>query len=148
MAWSPGSRCSGSPGPGRPGPGPGPGRPGPRPGPGPPPPAVAGAFCAPAGPPGPPKASCSGRASPSPSARRQSEETSGTRAVEPYGMPEAASMITATPLDGPRKAGSAGLPAGTQVRVVSRDGDVRRPCPAGTIGRVQIRGPGVITEYA
>jgi acyl-CoA synthetase (AMP-forming)/AMP-acid ligase II len=63
-------------------------------------------------------------------------------------MTEAASMITANPLDGPRKAGSAGLPAGTEVRVVSRDGDVQQPCPAGTIGRVQIRGPGVIMEYA
>ena len=57
-------------------------------------------------------------------------------------------MITANPLDGPRKAGSAGRPAGTEVRVVSRDGDLLRPCPPGTIGRVQIRGPGVITEYA
>jgi acyl-CoA synthetase (AMP-forming)/AMP-acid ligase II len=57
-------------------------------------------------------------------------------------------MITANPLAGPRKAGSAGRPAGTEVRVVSRDGDLLRPCPPGTIGRVQIRGPGVITEYA
>ena len=32
--------------------------------------------------------------------------------------------------------------------MVSRDGDLLRPCPPGTIGRVQIRGPGVITEYA
>jgi acyl-CoA synthetase (AMP-forming)/AMP-acid ligase II len=63
-------------------------------------------------------------------------------------MTEAASMITANPLDGPRKAGSAGRPAGTEVRVVSRDGDLLRLCPPGTIGRVQIRGPGVITEYA
>ena len=68
--------------------------------------------------------------------------------VETYGMTEAASMITANPLDGPRKAGSAGRPAGTEVRVVSRAGGRPEPCPAGTIGRVQIRGPGVITEYA
>ena len=32
--------------------------------------------------------------------------------------------------------------------MVSRDGDLLRPCPPGTIGRVQIRGPGVITGYA
>ena len=63
-------------------------------------------------------------------------------------MTEAASMITANPLDGPRKAGSAGRPAGTEVRVVSRDEGLLRLCPPGTIGRVQIRGPGVITEYA
>jgi acyl-CoA synthetase (AMP-forming)/AMP-acid ligase II len=83
-----------------------------------------------------------------PSALRRFEETFGIPVVETYGMTEAASMITANPLDGPRKAGSAGLPAGTEVRVVSRDGDVQQPCPAGTIGRVQITGPGVITEYA
>ena len=76
-----------------------------------------------------------------PSALRRFEETFGIPVVETYGMTEAASMITANPLDGPRKAGSAGLAAGTEVRVVSRDGDVQQPCPAGTIGRVQIRGP-------
>jgi acyl-CoA synthetase (AMP-forming)/AMP-acid ligase II len=32
--------------------------------------------------------------------------------------------------------------------VVSRDEGLLRPCPPGTIGRVQIRGRGVITEYA
>ena len=32
--------------------------------------------------------------------------------------------------------------------MVSRDGDLLQPCPPGEIGRVQIRGPGVITEYA
>ena len=83
-----------------------------------------------------------------PSALRRFEETFGIPVVETYGMTEAASMITANPLDGPRKAGSAGQPAGAEVRVVSRDGDLLQSCPPGTIGRVQIRGPGVITEYA
>ena len=83
-----------------------------------------------------------------PSALRRFEDSFGIPVVETYGMTEAASMITANPLDGPRKDGSAGRPAGTEVRVVSRDGGQPRPCPAGTIGRVQIRGPGVITEYA
>ena len=83
-----------------------------------------------------------------PSALRRFEDSFGIPVVETYGMTEAASMITANPLDGPRKAGSAGLPAGTEVRVISRDGGSPRPCPPGTIGRVQIRGPGVITEYA
>jgi len=81
-----------------------------------------------------------------------------------------ASMITANPVDGPRKAGSVGRPAGAEVRVVasvsdpvagpcgvaeragSADvppaGSAYVPCPAGTVGRVQIRGPGVIREYA
>ena len=83
-----------------------------------------------------------------PSALRRFEDSFGIPVVETYGMTEAASMITANPLDGPRKAGSAGRPAGTEVRVVGRDGGLSRPCPAGTIGRVQIRGPGVIMEYA
>jgi acyl-CoA synthetase (AMP-forming)/AMP-acid ligase II len=83
-----------------------------------------------------------------PSALRRFEDSFGIPVVETYGMTEAASMITANPLDGPRKAGSAGRPAGTEVRVVSRDEGLLRPCPPGTIGRVQIRGPGVITEYA
>ena len=83
-----------------------------------------------------------------PAALRRFEDSFGIPVVETYGMTEAASMITANPLDGPRKAGSAGRPAGTEVRVISRDGGSPRPCPPGTIGRVQIRGPGVITEYA
>ena len=83
-----------------------------------------------------------------PSALERFEDSFGIPVVETYGMTEAASMITANPLDGPRKAGSAGRPAGTEVRVVSRDGDLLQPCPPGEIGRVQIRGPGVITEYA
>jgi oxalate---CoA ligase len=76
------------------------------------------------------------------------EEAFGIPVVETYGMTEAASMITANPLHGPRKPGSAGLPAGAEVRVARRAGDRYLPCPPGTMGRVQIRGPGVIRQYA
>src|SRR3954454_10565031 len=55
--------------------------------------------------------------------------------LETYGMTEAASQITANPVDGPRKPGSVGLPAGVELRVAA-DGDV------------WIRGPGVVTAYA
>ncbi len=72
------------------------------------------------------------------------ESALGIPVVETYGMTEAASMITANPLDGPRKPGSAGLPAGAEVRVVVADGLAR----AGDVGRVEIRGEGVITRYA
>jgi acyl-CoA synthetase (AMP-forming)/AMP-acid ligase II len=74
------------------------------------------------------------------------EEAFGIPVIETYGMTEAASMITAKPMDGPRKAGSAGLPVGTEVRVVRPPS--RRPGPAFKVGRVQIRGRGVIREYA
>ena len=89
------------------------------------------------------------------------EASFGIPVVETYGMTEAASMITANPLDGVRKPGSAGRPAGTEVRVVPPAGaagggpdvigpDVIGPgvIGPGVIGRVQIRGRGVITHYA
>jgi oxalate---CoA ligase len=77
-----------------------------------------------------------------PSVLERFEQAFGIPVVETYGMTEAASMITANPLDGPRKPGSVGLPAGAEVRVV--------PVPGATdgVGRVQIRGRGVITQYA
>jgi acyl-CoA synthetase (AMP-forming)/AMP-acid ligase II len=70
------------------------------------------------------------------------ERAFGIPVVETYGMTEAASMITANPLDGPRKPGSAGWPAGAEVRIVPVPG------AADAVGRVQIRGRGVITQYA
>jgi oxalate---CoA ligase len=69
----------------------------------------------------------------------------GVPVIETYGMTEAASMITANPLDGPRKPGSAGKPAGSEVRIDLTGGG---PAGAGDIGRVLIRGAGVITAYA
>jgi acyl-CoA synthetase (AMP-forming)/AMP-acid ligase II len=87
-----------------------------------------------------------------PSALRRFEQAFGIPVVETYGMTEAASMITANPLNGPRKPGSAGLPAGAEVRIVrraaGRPGERYVRCPAFTVGRVQIKGPGVITGYA
>jgi oxalate---CoA ligase len=72
------------------------------------------------------------------------ESALGVPVVETYGMTEAASMITANPLGGPRKPGSAGRAAGSQVRIAFPDGETATP---GEIGRVQIRGAGVITGY-
>jgi acyl-CoA synthetase (AMP-forming)/AMP-acid ligase II len=79
-----------------------------------------------------------------PAALHRFEQAFGIPLVETYGMTEAASMITANPLNGPRKPGSAGRPASAEVRIVQD----AAPCPAFTVGRVQIKGPGVITEYA
>ncbi len=83
-----------------------------------------------------------------PATLRRFEEAFGIPVVETYGMTEAASMITANPLAGPRKAGSAGLPAGTEVRVAQRRGSRSVPCQAFEVGQVQIRGRGVIRQYA
>jgi acyl-CoA synthetase (AMP-forming)/AMP-acid ligase II len=83
-----------------------------------------------------------------PSVLRRFEEASGIPVIETYGMTEAASMITANPLDGPRKAGSAGRPAGTEVRIAQQAAGRYVPGPALEVGRVQIRGRGVITQYA
>jgi len=86
-----------------------------------------------------------------PSALLRFEDAFGIPVVETYGMTEAASMITANPLDGPRKPGSAGLPAGTELRVLPLPDEAAGmpgPCPPGVVGRVQIRGRGVITRYA
>ena len=83
-----------------------------------------------------------------PSVLRRFEEAYGIPVVETYGMTEAASMIAANPLDGPRKAGSVGRPAGTQVRIARLAAGRYVPSPALEVGRVQIRGRGVITEYA
>ncbi len=81
---------------------------------------------------------------------RRFEQAFGIPVIETYGMTEAASMITTNPVDGPRKAGSVGRPAGTEVRVAALAGSRSRyvPCPAGVVGRVQIRGRGVILQYA
>ena len=64
--------------------------------------------------------------------------------IETYGMTEAASIITANPVDGPRKPGSAGQPAGSQVKIETPDG---RSAAPGEVGRVRIRGEGVIAGY-
>ena len=78
---------------------------------------------------------------------RRFEEAYGIPVIETYGMTEAASMIATNSLDGPRKAGSVGQ-AGTQVRIARLAAGRYGPAPAHEVGRVQIRGRGVITEYA
>ena len=75
------------------------------------------------------------------------ERTTGVPVVETYGMTEAASQITANPLRGPRKKGSVGIAVGSEVQV-RIDACDQRVVPARRLGRVVVRGPGVIRAYA
>ena len=77
--------------------------------------------------------------------RHRIEARAGVPVVESYGMTEAASQITATPLDGSAPAGSCGRPVGAEAEVRDPGG---LPVPAGTTGQIWIRGAGVIDGYA
>ncbi len=82
---------------------------------------------------------------PLPAAVRQRVEAQArVPVVESYGMTEAASQITAMPLDGSGPAGSCGRAVGVELQVRDDDGV---PVPAGTTGTVWLRGPGVIGGY-
>jgi malonyl-CoA/methylmalonyl-CoA synthetase len=72
------------------------------------------------------------------------EARTGQRILERYGMTETG-MNASNPLDGERVPGTVGPPLpGVAIRVVG-EGD--RPCPAGTIGEIQVRGPNVCRGY-
>ncbi|MCJ1713901.1 class I adenylate-forming enzyme family protein [Microbacterium sp. M1A1_1b] len=64
--------------------------------------------------------------------------------VVSWGMTEGASQITATPLDAPARPGTVGVPVGSQVQVRDEDGAV---LPAGQVGALWIRGPGIVHGY-
>ncbi|PZX18448.1 malonyl-CoA/methylmalonyl-CoA synthetase [Palleronia aestuarii] len=72
------------------------------------------------------------------------EARTGQRILERYGMTET-NMNTSNPYDGERRAGTVGFPlAGTELRIVSPDGD---PLPDGEIGGIEVRGPNVFRGY-
>jgi malonyl-CoA/methylmalonyl-CoA synthetase len=72
------------------------------------------------------------------------EKRTGHRILERYGMTETG-MLTSNPLVGERRAGAVGPPLpGVQVRVVDDDD---KPCAAGDIGHVQVKGPNVFPGY-
>ena len=64
--------------------------------------------------------------------------------VVSWGMTEGASQITATPLGAPSRAGSVGVPVGTEVEVRGDDGAV---LPPGVLGALWVRGPGIVRSY-
>ena len=72
------------------------------------------------------------------------ERHTGHRVLERYGMTETG-ILTSNPLDGDRIGGTVGFPLpGVEVRVCDEED---RPLPAGEIGSVQVRGPGVFAGY-
>ena len=65
--------------------------------------------------------------------------------LEAYGMTEASHQMTANPLPPQRRQpGSVGIPAGAQVRIVDKAG---QDVPAGHVGEVAVRGPGLTPGY-
>ncbi len=74
----------------------------------------------------------------------QFEERTGQRILERYGMTETG-MLTSNPLAGERRPGTVGFPLpGTSVRVVDDEG---KPCAAGEIGHIQVKGDNVLPGY-
>jgi len=70
------------------------------------------------------------------------EARTGIPVLETYGMTEAASQITANPIEPDRRRpGSVGLPVVVELRVVDGSG---RPVAPGELGEVQIRGDSVV----
>jgi acyl-CoA synthetase (AMP-forming)/AMP-acid ligase II len=76
--------------------------------------------------------------------RKRLTDALGEIVIESYGMTEAASQITATTPGSAPLTGSAGQPVGVELEIRDADG---RPAKAGEIGRIWIKGPGVITSY-
>ncbi len=86
-----------------------------------------------------------GAASLPPEVLREAEEIFHAPVIENYGMTEAAPQITCNPLPpGERKPGSAGRPAGPEVRIVSERGE---PATAGAIGEIVVRGANITSGY-
>ena len=81
----------------------------------------------------------------SPALFRRLEELYQAPVLEAYGMTEASHQMTSNPLPpGRHLAGSVGIPAGAQVRIVGQTG---RDLPAGQPGEVAVRGPGLTPGY-
>jgi acyl-CoA synthetase (AMP-forming)/AMP-acid ligase II len=87
----------------------------------------------------------SSSASLAPQVMAELERTFRCPVIEAYGMTEASHQMTSNPLP-PRehKAGSVGLPAGPEVRIMDEEGKI---LPRGQTGEVVIRGPNVTPGY-
>jgi malonyl-CoA/methylmalonyl-CoA synthetase len=86
----------------------------------------------------------SGSAPLSPATHAEWQDRTGHVILERYGMTET-NMLTSNPCDGPRRAGTVGLPIpGVQVRITGPDG---AELPQGQAGAIEVRGPNVFRGY-
>lgn len=75
----------------------------------------------------------------------QWRQRTGHAILERYGMTET-NMITSNPYEGDRIAGSVGLPlSGVSLRIV--DEVTGTECPAGAVGMIEIKSPGLFSGY-
>jgi malonyl-CoA/methylmalonyl-CoA synthetase len=85
----------------------------------------------------------SGSAPLSPATHAEWASRTGHAILERYGMTET-NMITSNPYDGPRRAGTVGMPLpGVEVRITGANGVV----PPGEAGSIEVRGPNVFQGY-
>lgn len=75
---------------------------------------------------------------------REFEERFETPIIESFGISEGASQITANPISGVRKVGSAGKPVGNELAVVDENGAF---LPDGETGEIVVRGDNVFFGY-
>jgi acyl-CoA synthetase (AMP-forming)/AMP-acid ligase II len=76
---------------------------------------------------------------------REFERRTGIALIESYGISEGGSQITCNPLPpAARKAGSAGIPFGNEIRVLDAGGG---EVPVGVIGEVAVRGDNIAAGY-
>jgi long-chain acyl-CoA synthetase len=75
----------------------------------------------------------------------QWKRVTGYRIYQGYGLTETSPTVTSSPVDGPEKIGSIGIPfPGTFVRIVDEED---RPVPVGEQGELIVKGPQVMTGY-
>jgi acyl-CoA synthetase (AMP-forming)/AMP-acid ligase II len=80
-----------------------------------------------------------------PQVMQELEAAFGCPVIEAYGMTEAAHQMASNPLPPrSRKAGSVGIAAGPEVRIMDEEGNL---LPPGALGEVVIRGPNVTKGY-
>jgi long-chain acyl-CoA synthetase len=73
------------------------------------------------------------------------KKVTGFRLYQGYGLTETSPTVTSSPIDGPEKIGSIGIPlASTYVRIVDEED---KPAPVGERGELVVKGPQVMQGY-